>query len=137
MSLDRIRRMVPPRRRGKVFEILGDIDAVVSGWVRGQAIVTSLLAVLYALCFWVIGIPLAIPIGLLVGALTIIPFIGTFVIWNLQQEVSSIDTKLWPLSIGLFFIAMVFLFPDGVVSVYQRLQALKRHWSDRRAEGRP
>jgi branched-chain amino acid transport system permease protein len=63
------------------------------------------------------------------------PFIGTFVIWNLQQEVSSIDTKLWPLSIGLFFIAMVFLFPDGVVSVYQRLQALRHRWRDRRSRG--
>ena len=63
------------------------------------------------------------------------PFIGTFVIWNLQQEVSSIDTKLWPLSIGLFFIAMVFLFPDGVVSVYQRLQALRHRWGNRRSRG--
>lgn len=54
------------------------------------------------------------------------PFIGTFLVWNLQQEVSSIDTKLWPLSIGLFFIAMVFLFPDGVLTVYERLKAL---WS--------
>jgi predicted PurR-regulated permease PerM len=47
--------------------------------VRGQAIVTSLLAVLYAIAFSLIGIHLAIPIGLLVGLLTIIPFVGTFV----------------------------------------------------------
>jgi branched-chain amino acid transport system permease protein len=53
------------------------------------------------------------------------PFIGTFVVWKLQQEVSSIDTKLWPLSIGLFFIAMVFLFPDGVLTVFERLKGLR------------
>ncbi len=76
---ERLMRGVPPRRRTSVKDVLGEIDAVVSGWLRGQAIVTSLLAVLYAIAFWAIGLPLAIPLGLVVGALTIIPFIGTFV----------------------------------------------------------
>jgi predicted PurR-regulated permease PerM len=75
----RVMRIVPPRRRTYVLDLLTEIDAVVSGWVRGQAIVTSLLAVLYAIAFWIIGLPLAIPLGLVVGALTIIPFVGTFV----------------------------------------------------------
>jgi predicted PurR-regulated permease PerM len=75
----RIKRMIPPRNRGTVLDILGQIDDVVSGWVRGQAIVTGLHAVHYAIAFSVIGLHLAIPIGLLVGALTIIPFVGTFV----------------------------------------------------------
>ncbi|MBE7450480.1 MAG: AI-2E family transporter [Kofleriaceae bacterium] len=76
---ERVKRIIPPRNRGKVLDILAQIDGVVSGWVRGQAIVTTLLAILYAIAFWIIGVPLAIPLGLLVGALTIIPFVGTFV----------------------------------------------------------
>jgi predicted PurR-regulated permease PerM len=75
----RVKKIIPPRRRGKVLEILAEVDDVVAGWVRGQATVTFLLAVLYAIAFSVIGIHLAIPIGLLVGLLTVIPFIGTFV----------------------------------------------------------
>ena len=75
----RIKKIIPPRRRGKVLEILGEIDGVVSGWVRGQGIVTSILAVLYAIGFSIVGIHLAVPIGLVVGALTVIPFVGTFV----------------------------------------------------------
>ncbi len=60
------------------------------------------------------------------------PFIGTFVVWNLQQEISSIDTKLWPLFIGLFFIAMVFLFPDGILTISARAKALwMRRWRSR------
>jgi len=76
---DRLTKIVPPRRRRTVLDILGEVDSVVSGWVRGQATVTALLAVLYAIAFSIIGIPLAIPIGLVVGALTVIPFVGTFV----------------------------------------------------------
>jgi predicted PurR-regulated permease PerM len=75
----RVKKIIPPRNRGKVLEILAEVDDVVAGWVRGQATVTCTLAILYAVAFSVIGIHLAIPIGLLVGLLTVIPFIGTFV----------------------------------------------------------
>jgi predicted PurR-regulated permease PerM len=77
--LRRIDHMIPPRRRATFRELARQIDAVVSGWVRGQAIVTSILAVLYAICFSIVGMPLSVPIGLLVGALTVIPFVGTAV----------------------------------------------------------
>src|SRR5688572_13908144 len=36
----RLSRMVPPRRRARVLSIVGEVDAVVAGWVRGQATVT-------------------------------------------------------------------------------------------------
>jgi len=77
--LRRIDHMIPPRRRAELREVARDIDRVVAGWVRGQAIVTSILAVLYAIGFTAIGMPLSLPIGLMVGALTVIPFVGTFV----------------------------------------------------------
>ena len=77
--LRRINHMVPPRRRAGVREVAHDIDSVVAGWVRGQAIVTTTLAILYAIGFTAIGMPLSLPIGLLVGGLTVIPFVGTFV----------------------------------------------------------
>ncbi len=75
----RVMKIIPPRRRNRVKDLLGEVDGVVAGWVRGQATVTFILAILYALAFWIIGVPLAVPIGILVGVLTIIPFLGTFV----------------------------------------------------------
>jgi predicted PurR-regulated permease PerM len=75
----KVRRLVPVRHRGEVEGIAGEIDRVVSSWIRGQLTVVAILSVLYAASFAVIGIQLAIPIGLLVGFLTIIPFVGTFV----------------------------------------------------------
>jgi predicted PurR-regulated permease PerM len=77
--LRRLDHMIPPRRRAEVREVARDIDRVVAGWVRGQAIVTTTLAILYAGGFTAIGMPLSLPIGLLVGGLTVIPFVGTFV----------------------------------------------------------
>ena len=77
--LKRIDHMVPPRSRHEVREVAHEIDEVINGWVRGQAIVTTILAILYATGFTIVGMPLSLPIGLLVGALTVIPFVGTFV----------------------------------------------------------
>jgi branched-chain amino acid transport system permease protein len=49
--------------------------------------------------------------GTLIG-----PILATvFVIW-LEQKISSIDTKLWPLAIGGLFILAVFVFPNGILA---------------------
>lgn len=55
------------------------------------------------------------------------PIIGAFIVIRLQQEISSIDTKLWPVVMGAFFVAMVFLFPTGILGVGGRArQGLRR-----------
>jgi predicted PurR-regulated permease PerM len=77
--LRRFEHMIPPRRRSEVRELAREVDRVIANWVRGQAIVTSILMILYAIAFTIVGMPLSVPIGFVVGALTIIPFIGTFV----------------------------------------------------------
>lgn len=77
--LRRLEHMVPPRRRADVRELVKEVDRVIANWVRGQAIVTTILMIAYAIAFTIVGMPLSVPIGFVVGALTIIPFVGTFV----------------------------------------------------------
>ena len=65
--------------------------------------------------------------GSLVG-----PFIGTFVVWRLSQEISSFEPRLWPLFIGAFFVALVFLFPGGLMEIVRKWgPASSRSFSDR------
>ena len=109
----RLDRMVPPRRRETVRELMRQIDGVISNWVRGQAIVTSILAVLYAIAFTVVGMPLSVPIGMLVGALTVIPFVGTIVGAGIAALV-TLGTGA-----GLETLAMV----GGVILVLHLLEA--------------
>ena len=70
---------VPPRHRGPVREVTIEINKALSIWIRGQLIVMAILAVLYATAFALIGLHLAVTVGVLVGLLTIIPFLGTLV----------------------------------------------------------
>jgi urea transport system permease protein len=57
--------------------------------------------------------------GTLIG-----PFVGAFVVIRFQEIVSSYNTRLWPLLIGVFFVAMVFLFPNGLLDLVGRLRGV-------------
>jgi ABC-type branched-subunit amino acid transport system permease subunit len=59
--------------------------------------------------------------GSLIGAVG-----GTIIVWQLQQRVSSLNASAWPLFIGGFFMAMVFLFPDGLPAAARKLWARAR-----------
>jgi predicted PurR-regulated permease PerM len=69
--------LIPPYAREPVVEKLKQIDMVLSGFIRGQLTICLILAGLYSLGFFIIGIDLAILLGVLSGLLFIIPYFGT------------------------------------------------------------
>ena len=90
-----IRDLIPVRYRDTVVSVARDIDNVVSQFVRGQVIVMSILAVLYGVAYWIIGIPLALPIGLVAGALAFIPYVGSGTALTLALIMTIIDWQGW------------------------------------------
>jgi predicted PurR-regulated permease PerM len=75
----RIGEWIPPRHRGYVIEKARTVDRLISGFLRGQLLVASVLGILYAVGFSVIGIDLAIGIGFLAGVLALVPYLGNVV----------------------------------------------------------
>jgi predicted PurR-regulated permease PerM len=59
-----------------VFDTLREIDAMVSGYVRGQVIAIVILSALYAIGLYATGLRLAVPIGVLTGCLAFVPYVG-------------------------------------------------------------
>ena len=51
---------------------------------------------------------------------------GADVVQRAQQEISSFNPSLWPLVIGCVFVLIVFLLPDGVLSITRRVGDLVR-----------
>jgi predicted PurR-regulated permease PerM len=70
---------IPQRFRSIYDDKLTEVDTVLSGFIRGQLLVCALLAVLYSIGLYVIGIDLAIAIGVLAGITFIIPYVGTII----------------------------------------------------------
>jgi predicted PurR-regulated permease PerM len=68
--------LVPPRHRALVLERVGEVDFVLGQFVRGQLLVMLLLAIAYGVGFSMVSVPLAVPIGIVAGALSFIPYVG-------------------------------------------------------------
>jgi len=72
----RIGAWVPPRHRDYVFDKARTVDRLVSGFLRGQLLVAASLGALYAIGFTIIGIDLALGVGIVAGVLALVPYLG-------------------------------------------------------------
>jgi predicted PurR-regulated permease PerM len=72
-----LRELVPRRWRGGVTRYARDIDSMLSHFLRGQLTVMAILAVLYSAAYALLGVRLAVPIGMIAGLLNFIPYLGS------------------------------------------------------------
>ena len=74
----RIDGMIPRRLHAKAREILGQIDAVLAEFLRGQLIVMLVMSVYYTAALSLAGLEFALPVGIITGVLVIVPYAGAF-----------------------------------------------------------
>lgn len=72
----RIRGLVPPMHLATADRLGREIDEVLAGFLRGQGLVCSFLAVFYAVGLEAAKLDYGLIIGLLTGTFSFIPFIG-------------------------------------------------------------
>ncbi|RYZ04445.1 MAG: AI-2E family transporter [Myxococcales bacterium] len=72
-----IRKHLPRRYRAVVTEYAREIDRALSHFVRGQLTVMAIMAVLYGTAYSILGVRLALPIGIISGTLSFIPYLGS------------------------------------------------------------
>ena len=68
-------KMVPKGKRNIVHDIMMDLQKGMNGYFRGQAIIAMCVGVLFSIGFLIIGLPLAIPLGLFIGFLNLVPYL--------------------------------------------------------------
>lgn len=68
--------LVPPRRRERAGEVLRRLGYALRWWLFGQLVSMLMLGVSTALGLWLLGVELWLGLGVLVGLLTFIPFLG-------------------------------------------------------------
>jgi predicted PurR-regulated permease PerM len=68
-------RLIPQKYRQGVLEFVEEAESALATYFRGQTLVAALVGVLFALGFWIIGLPLGIILGLFVGVLNMVPYL--------------------------------------------------------------
>ena len=77
--LKSIESILPLKEKSKIGKIFSDINSLLAAYIRGQLNICLLLSVYYFIGLSLIGIDLALLLGILSGFLVIIPFIGAFI----------------------------------------------------------
>jgi predicted PurR-regulated permease PerM len=74
--VERVWRLLPPRWRPSVHEVLNECDGVLGQFLRGQVLVMLIMAVFYSAALGAAGFRLALPIGVFTGLAMCIPYLG-------------------------------------------------------------
>jgi predicted PurR-regulated permease PerM len=69
--------LIPLPQRQTVYELMGEINEALSGYVRGQLLVCAILGAYYAIALTLAGLNFGLLIGVVSGLLTFIPYVGS------------------------------------------------------------
>lgn len=74
--VERIRLLIPRPVEPVVTRLVRESDSVLAGFLRGQLSVMLALGLVYWIGLWMVGIDLALLIGLIAGLVSFIPYLG-------------------------------------------------------------
>lgn len=88
------KRLIPKQYRKSTFRIFKDVKEAMNQYFRGQFIIASIVGVLFATGFIIIGLPLGLLLGLFIGLLNMVPYLQviSFPITALLCMVYSVDS---------------------------------------------
>ncbi|WP_374299341.1 AI-2E family transporter [Paracoccus sp. (in: a-proteobacteria)] len=97
-------RLVPQSYRARAGRIADELARALGRWMGGQALDMVLVALVTGLGLWLLGVPLALVLGLIAGLTNIIPVVGPFM--------SGIPAVLFALTQGFdlaIYVALLFV----------------------------
>ena len=74
-----IKHLLPFRFRERADEVLGELDEALWRWLAGRFLLMLVNGVLTGLGLWILGVPLALTLGVLAGLLNFIPTLGPWI----------------------------------------------------------
>jgi predicted PurR-regulated permease PerM len=100
-----ILRLIPPDRRQRISRLFRDVASTMGWWMIGQLVPMTVLGIVSAVGLLIIGVPLAVTLGLFTGIMIFIPFVGAVIAFIVTVLVAvSSDASKIPLVAVIFII---------------------------------
>ena len=71
-------RIFPQKSRPFWHELMKDVEREMNNYIRGQGMVALCMGIMFCIGFTIIGFPMAIGLGILIGIMDLVPYLHTF-----------------------------------------------------------
>lgn len=111
-------KFVPKSKRAFVQGLVTDVEEGMNSYFRGQSLVALCVGILFSIGFLIIGFPMAIPLGLFIGFLNLVPYLQILgfiptVILSLLKAYET-NQNFWGILVAaLLVFAIVQIIQDG------------------------
>ncbi len=68
-------KLVPQRHRAFCEHLLSDVKSGMNAYFRGQSLIALCVGILFAVGFSIVGLPMAVGLGLFIGLLNLVPYL--------------------------------------------------------------
>jgi predicted PurR-regulated permease PerM len=106
--------MVPVSWQESTAELVRESDEVVGAFLRGQFVVMCSLAVIYSTGLWLVGLQLALLLGVMAGLASIVPYLGFVVGISASFIAAYFQFQDWTV---LLWVALVFVVGQMIESM--------------------
>lgn len=101
----RFRELLPRRYSGKFIQMSLECDDMLAGFIRGQLMVMLALAIIYTVGLSIIGLELALLLGVIAGVVSFVPYLGLIVGIALSGLAAFFQFGEW---LPVVYVAIVF-----------------------------
>jgi predicted PurR-regulated permease PerM len=119
---DGLARLFPPGKRQRVVEILDEVGENLFSWLQGRAATMIITGTGTGLVLWMLGVPLALTLGLVTGVLTFIPTIGGILSLLLSMLVALPQGTSIVMWVVLAYLLLQFLESNVITPLIQQHQ---------------
>lgn len=114
-------KIFPKKNRPFWHELAKDVERELNNYIRGQGVVALCMGIMFCIGFTIIGFPMAIGLGILIGILDLVPYLHTFAliptVFLAVLKAADTGQNFWVILLGaLAVFAIVQILTDMVVT---------------------
>ncbi|RJF98571.1 AI-2E family transporter [Noviherbaspirillum saxi] len=104
--IDGIVTLMPRRKRQRAREVIAELGRTLGQWLVGKFVTMVVVGIVTALGLSLLGVPLALVLGIIAGLLDFIPYLGPILAGGPAVLIAFSESPTLALYVALFFLAV-------------------------------
>ncbi|SFB21343.1 Predicted PurR-regulated permease PerM [Lentibacillus halodurans] len=102
-------KLLPPKYRGEMNQILHNMDVQVGSYIQGQIIVATCIGMMLYIGYLIIGLDYAITLAIVAAITSVVPYLGPMIAITPAIIIAIVNSPVMLLKLGIVWAAVQFL----------------------------